>query len=133
MTNKRTFPLLGALLGLSLLAGIPARTASAAVQNTTAQEPDNSGHNTHHNATGAVADHQSDAKSDVQITAGIRRAIIADKDLSTYAHNIKIVTKNGAVTLKGPVKSDDEKQKIATDAANVVSADKITNQITVKQ
>ena len=40
---------------------------------------------------------------------------------------------NGAVTLKGPVKSDEEKQKIASDAASVVSADKITNKLTVKQ
>ena len=57
---------------------------------------------------------------------------MADKSLSTYAHNIKIITVNGAVTLKGPVKSDDEKAKLAEIAANAVSADKVTNEITVK-
>jgi osmotically-inducible protein OsmY len=66
-------------------------------------------------------------------TAKIRKAIIADKSLSTYAHNIKIITANGAVTLKGPVKSDEEKQRVASVAATVVSADKISDELTVKQ
>ena len=79
-----------------------------------------------------TADKQSNAKSDRDITAKIRKEIMADKDLSTYAHNVKIVTTNGAVTLKGPVKSEDEKAKIAEIAANAVSADKVTNEITVK-
>jgi hyperosmotically inducible protein len=91
--------------------------------------PDNSGQNKDHSDT---ADNQSNAKTDRQTTAQIRKAIIADKNLSTYAHNVKIITSNGAVTLKGPVKSDDEKQQVATDAATIVSADKITNELTVK-
>ena len=133
MTNKCVLPTSGALLGLLLLAGVPAQAGLAGVQTSAAQATDNSGNNKHHTATGTVSYHQSDSKSDVQITAGIRKAILADKGLSTYAHNVKIVTRSGAVILKGPVKSDDEKQKVAAAAANVVSADKITNQITVKQ
>jgi hyperosmotically inducible periplasmic protein len=58
---------------------------------------------------------------------------MADKSLSTYAHNVKIITQNGSVTLKGPVHSDDEKEKIASAAASVVGSEKVTNQITVKQ
>ncbi|HZD50590.1 MAG TPA: BON domain-containing protein [Silvibacterium sp.] len=92
--------------------------------------PDNSAQN---KDQGLTADNQSNAKTDRQITANIRKAILADKDLSTYAHNVKVITVNGAVTLKGPVKSEDEKDKIASDAASVVSADKITNNLTVKQ
>ena len=92
--------------------------------------PDNSKQNQNQSPT---ADNQSNATADRQTTANIRKAIIADKNLSTYAHNVKIITSNGAVTLKGPVKSEDEKQQIATDAASVVSADKITNNLTVKQ
>lgn len=92
--------------------------------------PDNSVHNKHHAVT---ADKQSNGKDDRTTTQQIRKAIVADKDLSTYGHNVKIVTINGAVTLKGPVKSEEEKQKIAGYAANVVTADKVTNQITVKQ
>lgn len=92
--------------------------------------PDNSAQN---KDQGLTADKQSNAKADRETTANIRKAILADKGLSTYAHNVKIITVNGAVTLKGPVKSEDEKQKIASDAASVVSADKITNNLTVKQ
>ena len=92
--------------------------------------PDNSAQNKNQSPT---ADNQSNAKADRTTTANIRKAILADKDLSTYAHNVKIITNNGAVTLKGPVKSEEEKQKIASDAESVVSADKITNDLTVKQ
>jgi len=102
---------------------------AAPLPRATAQAPDNTGQNKDQMQT---ADKQSNAKSDRDTTAKIRKEIMADKDLSTYAHNVKIVTINGAVTLKGPVKSDDEKAKIAEIAASVVSADKVTNEITVK-
>jgi len=92
--------------------------------------PDNSRQNKSHTET---ADDQSNTTSDRQLTAKIRKAITGDKDLSTYAHNIKIITVSGAVTLKGPVKSEEEKQKIAADVANIVSTDKITNELTIKQ
>lgn len=91
--------------------------------------PDNSNQNKNQNST---ADNQSNSQSDRIITAKIRKAIIADKTLSTYAHNVKIITANGAVTLKGPVKSDEEKQKVASVAATVVSTDKINDELTVK-
>jgi osmotically-inducible protein OsmY len=97
------------------------------VQSQTA--PDNSAQNKNQQGT---ADNQSNATADRHTTAQVRKAIIADKSLSTYAHNVKIITVNGAVTLKGPVTSDDEKQKVAADAASVVSADKLTNELTVK-
>lgn len=102
---------------------------ATAVPSVTAQAPDNSSQNKGQMQT---ADKQSNAKSDRDTTAKIRKEIMADKDLSTYAHNVKIITTNGAVTLKGPVKSEDEKAKIAGIAANAVSADKVTNEITVK-
>jgi osmotically-inducible protein OsmY len=102
---------------------------AAPVPRAMAQAPDNSGQNKGQMQT---ADKQSNAKSDRETTAKIRKEIMADKDLSTYAHNVKIITINGAVTLKGPVKSEEEKTKIAEIAASVVSADKVTNEITVK-
>jgi hyperosmotically inducible periplasmic protein len=95
-----------------------------------AQAPDNSAQNKNQTAT---ADNQANAKADRQTTAQIRKAIVGDKDLSTYAHNVKVITVNGQVTLKGPVSTDDEKQKVASLAANVVSPDKIVNDLTVKQ
>jgi hyperosmotically inducible periplasmic protein len=96
-----------------------------------AQTPDNSAKN---KTQATTADQQSEATSDRMITKKIRQAIIADKSLSMYGHNIKIITLNGSVTLKGPVHSEDEKQSIASKAAEVVgSPDKVTNQITVTQ
>jgi hyperosmotically inducible protein len=92
--------------------------------------PDNSGQNKNQPKT---AEDQTNSKTDRDITAKIRKSIVADKDLSTDAHNVKIITKNGAVTLKGPVKSTDEKQKVMSCASNVVSPDKITDEMTVKQ
>jgi hyperosmotically inducible protein len=91
--------------------------------------PDNSQQNKHQNES---ADNQSNSTTDRVTTAKIRKAIIADKTLSMYAHNVKIITINGRVTLKGPVKSDEEKQQITSDVTAVISADNLTNQLTVK-
>ena len=99
-----------------------------AAQNPTAQ-PDDSAQNKN---SGQTADKQPNAKSDRLTTANVRKAIIADKALSVYAHNIKIITRSGVVTLKGPVKSDQEKQQVTSDAASAVSPDKIVDQLTVK-
>ena len=54
-----------------------------------------------------------------------------DKTLSTYSHNIKIITQNGKVTLKGPVRSDEEKSNIEAKAAAVVGADNVSDLLTV--
>jgi hyperosmotically inducible protein len=91
--------------------------------------PDNSRMNADHKKT---ADDQPNASEDRMTTAKVRKAIMADKGLSSYAHNVKIITTNGQVTLKGPVKSEEEKQRITSDLANVVPAGNITNQLTVK-
>jgi osmotically-inducible protein OsmY len=94
------------------------------------QEPDNSRENKTQSTT---ADDQANAKTDRLTTARVRKAIIADKNLSIYAHNVKIITQGGHVTLKGPVKSEEEKQQVASDAASVVSAENISNELTVKE
>jgi osmotically-inducible protein OsmY len=94
-----------------------------------AQAPDNSANN---KQQGMTADQQSNAAGDRTITQNIRKALMADKSLSTYAHNVKIITRDGMVTLKGPVKSEDEKQKVVAATTQVVDANKIDNQLTVK-
>jgi hyperosmotically inducible periplasmic protein len=92
--------------------------------------PDNSARN---KAQANTADNQKDNTSDREITRKIRRSITSEKSLSTYAHNVKIITQGGQVTLKGPVQDDNEKQTIASKAAEVVGTDKVNNQLTVKQ
>lgn len=57
---------------------------------------------------------------------------MADKSLSTYAHNVKVISQNGMVTLKGPVQSEDEKSAIEAKAAEIVGKDKVTSQLEVK-
>jgi len=130
MTFLRFTLVASAAIALSCLPGAPSAVQAFAQTGTTQTAPDNSKQNKDQAQT---ADDQTNAKSDRLITKKIRKAIMADKSLSTYAHNVKIVTVNGAVTLKGPVQSEEEKQKVASEAANAVSADKITNELTVKQ
>ena len=104
-----------------------------AAQDTAApnKAPDNSEQN---KAQQTTAQQQPENNSDRMTTKKIRKSIMADKSLSMYAHNVKIITQNGAVTLKGPVKSEEEKQTIASKAAEVVGGpDKVMNQLTVKQ
>jgi hyperosmotically inducible periplasmic protein len=100
----------------------------------TTPKPDNTKVNQRdRNAGEATADQQKMNPADRALTRKIRRSIMADKSLSTYAHNIKIISQDGAVTLKGPVKSDDEKANIIAKAVAVTgSADKVTDQISVK-
>jgi osmotically-inducible protein OsmY len=130
MNNPRFALVASAAIALLCSSGVVIVPRAIAQSGDAQTTPDNSKNNRDHAQT---ADSQSNAKADRQITASIRKSILADKDLSTYAHNIKIITMNGSVTLKGPVKSEEEKQKIASDAAGIVSADKITNEISVKQ
>ncbi len=98
----------------------------------TQSNADNSGTNKTQNQS-RTADQQKDNTSDRTTAAKIRRAVVADKSLSMYGHNVKIIVVSGAVTLKGPVHSEQEKQTIGEKAAAIVGQDKVTNQITVKQ
>jgi hypothetical protein len=97
-------------------------------------QPDNTKVNKQDKAPGAVtADRQKENVVDRDLTAKIRKAIMADKSLSTYAHNVKIVSQDGTVTLKGPVRSDAEVQTIVAKATEVAgSSYKVDNQLTVK-
>jgi hyperosmotically inducible protein len=101
----------------------------------TGTQPDNTRVNKRDKAANEpTADQQKTNASDQDLTRKIRQSIIADKSLSTYAHNIKIISQNGTVTLKGPVKSDTEQRTVIEKAVAVVgSADKVTNEISVKR
>ena len=82
----------------------------------------------------ATADQQKMNASDRELTKKIRQSVMADKSLSTNAHNVKIISQNGAVTLKGPVKSDEEKKSlVAMAVAATGDAAKVTDQISVKK
>ena len=78
-----------------------------------------------------TADQQKNNPSDRELTQHIRQAILEDKSLSTYAHNVKIISQNGVVTLKGPVRSDDERRAIEAKANELAGKDKVVNELTV--
>ena len=80
-----------------------------------------------------TADQQKNNRTDLDLTKDIRRSIMDDKALSTYAHNVKVISQNGTVTLKGPVKSEEEKKAIVSKAASIVGAEKVNDQMSVKQ
>ncbi len=132
MRSSRLLP--AALCGLLAASTLSLALPAYAVQDQStpaATQPDNTAKNKAHSRT---ADQQSEATSDREMTQQIRKSIVSDKSISTYGHNVKIITRNGMVTLKGPVKSQEEKTTIASKAAEAAGGqDKVTDQLTVKQ
>lgn len=113
-----------ALLGLGTV---------AMAQNPPPTAPDNSAVNVRdRNPDAMTAGQQSNAKSDVELTSEIRRAVVKDDSLSMLAHNVKIISANGSVILRGPVKTEQEKTTIASKAQAIAGANKVDNQLEVK-
>ena len=107
---------------------VPGRAQSTEGQT----KPDNSKVNKRDRNPGeATADQQKNNKSDRETTKQIRKAIMDDKSLSTYAHNVKVISQHGTVTLKGPVRSEEEKKSIEDKANAVAGASNVKNEITV--
>jgi hyperosmotically inducible protein len=123
----RTFLLISSLLGSAWVVAqdSASQTAPAPADNTKVNQRDQ-------NANEPTADQQKDNRSDRDITQQIRKSLVKDKSLSTYAHNVKIITQNGQVTLKGPVRSDDEKRAVEAKAAEVAGENKVTSELDVK-
>ena len=120
------------VLSLSfLICGAP--FALSAGQATQPKEPDNTKVNTRDRAKSQpTADQQKENTSDRELARKIRRSIVQDKSLSTYAHNVKVIAQNGSVTLKGPVHSEDEKKAIEAKAVEVAGSGNVKNEISVK-
>jgi lipid-binding SYLF domain-containing protein len=113
----------------------PSETASVSAQDRssqTASDADNTVNNKpDHAGSGTTADQQKNGNSDLQLTASIRQSIVADSSLSTYAHNVKIVVENGEATLKGPVRTQEEKSTVAAKAAIIVGQDNVVDEMSV--
>ena len=119
-----TLVIFSTLLGLGVV---------AIAQDSTPTAPDNSAVNVRDRAPGAMtAGQQSNSTSDVELTRRIRRAVVQDHSLSMLAHNVKIISTNGSVMLRGPVKTEEEKTAIANKAQAIAGAGKVDNQLEVK-
>jgi hyperosmotically inducible protein len=122
--NLSTWTLL-VLSSLLSVGSLSAQQSAAPADNTTVNQRDR-------NPNEPTADLQKNNPSDRDITQQIRRAIMKDKSLSSYAHNVKIITQNGQVTLKGPVRSDEEKRAIEAKATEIVGENKVTSELDIK-
>jgi hyperosmotically inducible periplasmic protein len=100
-------------------------TGARAPDNTAVNERDRSAYE-------PTADQQKETTADRDLTARIRQSVMADDSMSTYAKNIKIISQDGSVTLKGPVASDSERQSIVAMAvAAAGDASRVTDEISV--
>ncbi len=130
MNRKRNYVIMIALLAGSIFMASP--VVARASQQDSQPAADNTKTNQRDMANGSpTADQQTMSASDVAITKKIRMAIHKDSALSIYAHNVKIITQGGKVTLKGPVRSEDEKSKIGTRAAAIAGDGNVDNQLDV--
>lgn len=123
MTNRNTFIVSGA--ALVLVASIASAQTSA---------PDNSKVNSaamNSTSKTSTADAQKNDSTDIALTQQIRKSVIADKTLSTYAHNVKIVAVNGMVTLNGVVRDSHEKELVAMKAQAIAGEGNVTNDLTI--
>ena len=96
-----------------------------AADNTAKNERDSSGET-------KTSGDQSNSPEDIKLSAAIRRAVVAEKSLSMTAKNVKIITADGMVTLRGPVNSAEEKAMIAKLTKSAAGTAKIDNQLEVK-
>jgi osmotically-inducible protein OsmY len=109
-----------------------AANSTASAQAASIFSPDNSAINVRDRSRGAVtADSQSSSKDDLELTARVRRAIINDKSLSMLAQNVKVISTNGHVTLRGPVKSDQEKNTVVSDVQGVLGVNGVDDRLEV--
>jgi osmotically-inducible protein OsmY len=120
------------LLTASLAGSGTLLRAQTTDQSTSAQADNTKVNQRDQNTNEPTADQQNNNRSDRDITQQIRKAITQDKSRSTYAHDVKVITQNGQVALKGPVRSDDEKKAIEAKATQIAGENKVTSELAVK-
>ena len=121
------------LCGLTLLAAFTVAGNLAVAQETQHPDADNTKVNKRDRSTSEpTADQGKNKLSDRELMRQIRREVVGDKSLSDYAHNVKIISQHGKVTLKGPVHTEDEKKTIEEHARKYAGDGNVTNELTVK-
>ena len=125
MKRRNCLSFAGVVLSAALMLPGPSMQAQTAPDNTKVNKQDQ-------NSSAPNADNAKNTSSDTKIMADIRREVVKDKSLSTYAHNVKIVSRHGKVTLRGPVHTDQEKTTIEQYATKIAGEGNVTDEITVK-
>jgi hyperosmotically inducible periplasmic protein len=120
------------LLSMVLIVGCSKNRSEDKQVSQTAVEADNSGRNVRdRNDQTKTPEDQSENEADRTITQNIRQVITADDSLSTNAKNVKIITNDGTVTLRGPVKSEKEKAEIEAKAKQIAGVKRVDNQLEI--
>ena len=120
--TKRTLLFMVLVVAATFLVNVPGACLAQSADNTEINKRDQSQEE-------LTAGQQGETKQDREITQKIRRAIVTDKSLSTNAHNVKIITVGGMVTLKGPVRSKEEKRAVEKKAAQIAGNANIKSEI----
>lgn len=121
------------LFGSSFLSATPQDTASKNKADAQSVPADNTKRNKQdRNKNEVTADQQKNNSSDRDLTRKIRRSLMDDKSLSTYAHNVKVISQHGSVTLKGPVRSEEEKTSVQAKATEIAGAANVKSELTIK-
>lgn len=108
--------------------------AAPSVRQGSSPAPDDTGRNQRdQGGAGLEATDQSNRREDVELTSRIRRALTDDGSLSMNAHNVKIITVNGRVTLRGPVDSEAERRKVEAMARRIAGQHPVTNELEVNK
>jgi osmotically-inducible protein OsmY len=95
-------------------------------------DADNTGRNVRDRDGGTLTSgDQGGSDRDRELTAAVRRTIVADDSLSMNAHNVKIVTVDGVVTLRGPVQTESERTAVAAKAQQVAGVKRVDNQLEI--
>ena len=126
MNRSFTSAVCGIILSGAFLMGASLQAA----QNTA---PDNTRVNkADRDSSQPTADQGKNNMSDRDLQKNIRRDVVKDKSLSTYGHNVKVISQHGTVTLRGPVHSEDEKRAIEEHARKYAGDGHVNNELTVK-
>ena len=123
---KRTTCAALAMYGTLFLAGAYAQQAeNPSADNTKVNKRDRS-------KVERTADQAKNNSADRELMQKIRRSLMDDKSLSTYGHNVKVISEHGKVTLKGPVHTAEERSNIEAKATEVAGSGNVANEISVK-
>lgn len=135
MKSKKVKMLMVAAMAISALPVLAQNSTSPAASSSTssAANADNTKVNKRDRSDAKTAFDQPNDKADIKVAAAVRKAIVGDDSLSTSARNIKLIAAKGVVTLRGPVKSTDEKATVESLARKVDGVKSVDNQLDIKQ
>src|SRR5260370_28728256 len=120
------------ILIASVMCTLMSGTFAVSAGQAQSKKPDNTKVNERdRNPNATTADQQKMNSADTEVTKKIRSALMADKSLSSYAHNVKVISQDGTVTLKRPVRSEEEKAAVEAKANEAAGGAKVVSELSV--